>query len=131
MDSEELKRRTFEFGIRVIRLVRALPKSVEGKVVAGQLTRCGTSVGANYRASCKARSKAEFIAKMGTVEEESDESAYWLEVIVAAEMLRAPLVEPLLREAREFSKIFGSSRVTALRRLKAQTRKPTQRPNGQ
>jgi four helix bundle protein len=73
----EMQRRTFDFAVRVVRLVRALPKTVEGRAVGGQLVRAGTSVGANYRASCKARSKAEFVAKIGVVEEEADESAYW------------------------------------------------------
>ena len=115
MDAEELKRRTFDFGIRVIRLVRSLPKTTEGRAVGGQPVRCATAVGANYRATCKARSRAEFAAKIGIVEEEADESAYWLEVIVASEMLKPARVQPLLDEARELERIFGKSRVTATR----------------
>jgi four helix bundle protein len=72
----DLQRRTFEFALRVVRLVRAVPKTVEGRAIGGQLVRCGTSVGANYRACCKARSRAEFIAKIGIVEEEINESVY-------------------------------------------------------
>ena len=115
MDARELKSRTFDFGLRVIRLVRALPKTTEARAVGGQLVRSGTAVGANYRATCKSRSKAEFIAKIGVVEEEVDESAYWLEIIMAAKMLKESRVQPLLQEARELERIFGQSRVTALR----------------
>jgi four helix bundle protein len=77
--------------------------------------RCGTSVGANYRASCKARSLAEFISKIGIVEEEINESVYWLEPIISAEVLPTTRVEPLLNEARELEKIFAASRITAVR----------------
>src|ERR1700677_4703483 len=112
MDASELKRRTFESGQRTIRLVRALPKTTEGRAVGAQLVRCGTSVGANYRATCKSRSRAEFIAKIGVVEEETDESAYWLETIMASQMLKSSLIQLLLDEARELERIFGQSRVT-------------------
>jgi four helix bundle protein len=115
VDARELKSRTFDFGLRVIRLVRALPKTTEARAVGGQLVRSGTAVGANYRATCKSRSKAEFIAKIGVVEEEVDESAYWLEIIMAAKMLKESRVQPLLQEAKELERIVGQSRVTALR----------------
>ena len=116
MDARELKSRTFDFGLRVIRLVRALPKTTEARAVGGQLVRSGAAVGANYRATCKSRSKAEFIAKIGVVvEEEVDESAYWLEIIMAAKMLKESRVQPLLQEAKELERIVGQSRVTALR----------------
>jgi len=92
-----------------------MPKTVDGRTVGGQLVRSGTSVGANYRASCKARSRAEFVAKIGIVEEEINESVYWLELVIAAAMLPAPRVEPLLMEARELEKIFARSRITANR----------------
>ena len=71
MDKEELKKRTMEFALRVMRLVGALPDTIEGRTIGRQLCKAGTSVGANYRASCKARSNAEFIAKIGVVEEEA------------------------------------------------------------
>lgn len=116
MTADDLKRHTFEFGTRVIRLVRAVPKSTEGRATGSQLVRCGTAVGANYRACCKSRSQAEFIAKMGIVEEEADESAYWLEMIIATAMLKSTVVQPLLDEAKELERIFGQSRVTAKRR---------------
>src|SRR5689334_18067113 len=119
MDAQELKQRTFDFGVRVVRLVRALPKTVEGRALGAQLVRSGMSVGANYRACCKGRSKAEFIAKIGVVEEEVDECAYWLEMIIATEMLPRSRVEPLLKEARELERIMGASRVTAVRALRS------------
>jgi len=85
--------------------------------MSGQLARAGTSVGANYRAACRGRSQAEFVAKMGTGEEEPDESAYWLEVIIEGELLKRNQVLPLLSEAEELTKIFAQSRISASRSL--------------
>lgn len=113
MDKGELKRRTFSFALRVLKLVGALPKTVEGKAVGYQLAKCGPSVGANYRAVCKARSTAEFVARLGVVEEEADESAYWLELTMHAGLLPTKRVQPLLQEANELTRIMGSSRKTA------------------
>ena len=113
MNSDDLKKRTKQFALRVLKLVAALPKTIEGKAIAGQLVRAGTSVGSNYRASCRARSKAEFIAKIGIVEEEVDESAFWLELIIEAELLKKDLVESLLAEASEIAKIMARSRISA------------------
>jgi four helix bundle protein len=115
VNAGELKQRTFEFGQRIIRLVRALPKTVEGRAIGAQLVCCGTAVGANYRACCKSRSRAEFVARIGVVEEEADESAYWLETLMASQILKSILIQPLLEEARELERIFGQSRVTAAR----------------
>ena len=81
VSAEDLRNRTFQFGIRVVRLVQALPKEEACAVIGKQLMRAGTSVGANYRAAARARSRPEFIAKMGIVEEECDESLYWLEML--------------------------------------------------
>jgi four helix bundle protein len=75
MDAEDLKKRTKQFALRILKLVAALPDTVEGRVIGGQLARAGTSVGANYRAACRGRSRAEFVAKLGVVEEEADESS--------------------------------------------------------
>lgn len=113
MDEAELKSRTKQFALRVMRLVDALPKSIKGRTVAGQLIRSGTSVAANYRASCRARSRAEFISKLGVVVEEADESALWLEIIVEDELLPKARVEPLLAEACEIVRIMVASRKTA------------------
>ena len=84
MTTAELKARTKEFALRVIRLVDVMPNSVKGRAIANQIMRSATSVAANYRAACRARSRAEFIAKIGLVEEEADETAFWLEIVVDA-----------------------------------------------
>lgn len=114
MDAEDLKKRTKLFALRVLKLAAALPNSIEGRAIRGQLVRAGTSVGANYRASCRSRSRAEFIAKIGVVIEEADESAYWLELIIDGGLMSAVRVTPLLDEAGELTKIMTQSRVTAL-----------------
>jgi four helix bundle protein len=113
--SAELKQRTKAFALRILKLVAALPRNTEGRIIANQIGRSGTAVGANYRASCRARSKAEFIAKIGIVEEEADETAYWLELIVETKLLSATKVAPLLQEADELTAIMASSRITAAR----------------
>ena len=113
MNSEQLKERTMEFSLRVARLIESLPRTRAGRLVEDQLGRAGTSVGSNYRAACKARSRKEFIAKIGVVEEESDESSFWLEFIIRYGLAKAHLVQPLLEESRELGKIFARSRITA------------------
>ncbi len=115
MDEEELKKRTKRFGLRIMKLVGALPNTPQGRTVGGQLVRAGTSVGANYRAACRARSRAEFTARLGVVEEEADESGYWLEMIIEGELLEAKLVSSLLSEANELVAIMTSSRKTIYR----------------
>ena len=82
MTTNEMKARTKSFALRIIKLVEALPSNRTADVIGKQLVRSGTSVGANYRAACRAKSNADFMAKMGTVEEEADESSFWLEVII-------------------------------------------------
>jgi four helix bundle protein len=118
MDDEDLKKRTKNFALRILKLVAALPDTVQGRTVGGQLVRSGTSVGSNYRAACRGRSKAEFIAKLGIVEEEADESAYWLELIIEGGLLKQPVVQPLLDEAIELTRIMSRSRITATNRLR-------------
>src|SRR6266571_6754173 len=86
--SADLKARTKQFALRVIKLVDALPRTIQGRAVANQIIRSATSVAANYRAACRARSRAEFIAKIGVVEEEADESAFWMELIIEGELLK-------------------------------------------
>jgi len=97
----------------VVKLVKALPNTTEGRVMGNQLFRSGTSVGANYRAACRARSVAEFIAKIGTVIEEIDESAFWLELIIESELMPKKLVDPLLKETNELTAIMVTSRKTS------------------
>ena len=101
------------FALRILKLIDALPNTVAGRTVANQLARSGTSVAANYRAACRGRSKADFIAKLGIVVEEADESEFWLEMIIETEMLKSSLVEPLRQEAHELTAIFVSSRKSA------------------
>ena len=120
MSPDDLKQRTKQFALRVLKLVAALPKTVEGRAIAGQLARAGTAVGANYRAACRGRSKPEFVAKIGIVEEEADESAYWLELIIDAALLKPNQVEPLLAEANELAKIMARSRISASASLQRQ-----------
>jgi four helix bundle protein len=115
MTERELIERTKQFALRVIKLVNALPRTIEGRSIASQLMRSGTSVAANYRAACRARSKAEFIAKLGTVEEEADESAFWLDLIIDAGLLSESKIRPLLNEASEIVAIMASSKKTAPR----------------
>ena len=86
--------------------------------MAGQLVRSGTSVASNYRAACRARSRAEFIAKIGVVEEEADESAFWLELVVEHKLMQETLVRPLLKEADELTAIMAASRISASRNSK-------------
>jgi four helix bundle protein len=113
MTESELIERTKQFALRGIKLVGELPRTIEGRAIASQLMRSGTSVAANYRAACRARSKPEFIAKLGTVEEEADECAFWLELIIDAGLMGESKIRPLLNEASEIVAIMASSKKTA------------------
>ena len=118
MNAEELRTRTKEFSLRVLKLVAALPENAQGRAIVNQLIRSRTSVGANYRAACRGRSRREFIAKLGVVEEEADESAFWMELIIEGEMIKEKLVSPLLKEARELVAIMAKSRISATKSLR-------------
>lgn len=119
MTPEQLKARTKLFALRVLKLVAALLKTIEGRAIANQLVRCGTSVAANYRAVCRSRSKTEFVAKMGVVLEEADESQLWLELIIEGKLLPSKRVQSLLNEVSELVAIFVSSRKSASANLKS------------
>ncbi len=110
---EVLKDRSKQFAIRVIKLFRALPKTDEARIIGKQVLRSGTSVAANYRAVCRARSSAEFIAKIGVVVEEADETVFWLELLVETEIVNAQKLKPLMDEANELLAIFAASQITA------------------
>jgi four helix bundle protein len=110
---EELRDRTKAFALRVIRLFRSLPYRTDTQVLGKQLLRCGTSVAANYRAACRARSKAEFVAKMGLVVEEADETILWIELLTESGIVSVEKTESLLEEARELTAIFTASVRTA------------------
>ncbi|HVT87800.1 MAG TPA: four helix bundle protein [Tepidisphaeraceae bacterium] len=109
MDGADLKLRTKKFALRCMKLADSLPNSHSGRTIASQLVRSGTSVGANYRAACRGRSKAEFLSKLGIVEEEADESAFWMELIVESGMKKLRVVEPLRDEADQLTRIVIAS----------------------
>jgi four helix bundle protein len=110
---EELRERTKSFALRVIRLYRALPKSAEAQVIGKQLLRCGTAVAANYRAVCRSRSRPEFIARLGIVVEEADETMFWLGMLADADIVKKDKLVPLCNEARELTALFTASQHTA------------------
>jgi four helix bundle protein len=122
MTTDELKQRTKSFALRVTRLVDALPNTVKGRAIANQIMRSATSVAANYRAACRARSRAEFIAKIGVVEEEADETAFWLELIVDTNLCELSQIEALLTEAGELVAIMAACRKSALGNRKSAIR---------
>ena len=120
MDSAEgLRERTKQFSLRIIRLFRHIPWQHDGHVIAKQLLRSGTSIGANYRAACRARSRNEFYAKLCIVVEEADETVYWLELLSEGEVVRSDRLDGLLREAKELAAIFTASKAEMAEELGA------------
>ncbi|HET7144205.1 MAG TPA: four helix bundle protein [Anaerolineales bacterium] len=113
MNESELKKRTKQFGLRVIRLVESLPGTQTARTIGNQLLRSGMSVGANYRAACRGRSKADFIAKAGISLEEADECMYWMEMLQEAGIIPAEKLKDLMKEADELVAIFTASIKTA------------------
>jgi len=113
MTKEELKERTKKFALVIIKLVEELPNTNVGRTISNQIIRSGTSVAANYRAACRARSNADFISKINIVEEECDETLFWLEVIVESNLLKKEKLLYLLKEADELTAIFTASGKTA------------------
>ncbi|MBN2563385.1 MAG: four helix bundle protein [Phycisphaerae bacterium] len=113
MTPDDFKKRTKAFALRGIRLAEALPKSTTGHVIGKQLMRCATSVGANYRSACRAKSRADFVAKMRIVEEECDESLYWMELLAESGQVEATLLEGLMNEANEILSLVVASIKTA------------------
>jgi len=109
MDEAGLKDRTKQFAFRCMALAESLPHSRSGNTVANQLIRCATSVGANYRAACRGRSPAEFVSKLGVVEEEADESAFWMELVIESGMKPANEIAPLHDEALQLVRITVAS----------------------
>lgn len=113
MNKADMKHKTMQFGLCVIKLVESLPRGRTADVIGNQLLRSGTSVGANYRAACRARSRADFISKMGIVEEEADESMYWMELLVESGIVEFKTVASLMTEGNEILAITVSSIKTA------------------
>jgi four helix bundle protein len=114
MDKRELQDRTKQFALRVLNLVDALPRSAGSRAISMQLVRAATSVGANYRSACRARSRAEFAAKLGVALEEADESLYWLELVRDSKLLPENKLSLLLKEADELTAILASGRKSAV-----------------
>jgi len=113
MDSDELKQRTKSFGLRVIRLVNALPPNRSADVIGKQLLRSGTSVGANYRSACRGRSRPDFISRINISIEEADESLYWMELLIEAGLVSDSRLSELMQEADELIAILTASAKTA------------------
>jgi four helix bundle protein len=128
MKSAELQQRTKSFALRVLKLIEQLPNTIGGRVLANQVARSATSVGANYRAACRARSRAEFTSKVGTVAEEADESLYWLELIRDGSFVPEKKLASLVSEADELTAIFTAGRRTSSKdqtsKIKHQTSSP-------
>lgn len=113
MGGENLKLRTKQFALRIIRLVNSLPKNMVGNVLGKQLLRSGTGVGANYRSACRSRSAADFISRISIAEEEADESLFWMELLVESNVISESKALNLMQEANELVSIFVSSAKTA------------------
>ena len=109
----ELRARSKAFAIRIVRLFRLLPRTEEARLIGRQVLRSGTSMAANYRAVCRSRSMAEFVSRMGIVIEESDETVFWLELLVDTGIVRKEKMDSLIQEADELLRIFAASRHTA------------------
>ena len=116
MNEPQMKNRTKQFALRILKMADALPTTRSGNAIANQLVRSGTSVAANYRALCRSKSRADFINKTSIVEEEADETGFWLELIVDAALLPATRIQPLLVEAGELTAMLVASRKTAIAR---------------
>lgn len=121
MNAEELQNRTKRFALRIIKLIQSLPKTPEAKLIGYQLLKSGTSVASNYRAVCRARSKAEFFAKISIVVEEADESVFWIELLIDSGIMKEKLLTDLLSEANEILKIMSKSRKTTKSKQKTKS----------
>ncbi|MBV9073138.1 MAG: four helix bundle protein [Acidobacteria bacterium] len=110
---EELRHRTKSFGLRILKLFQSLPRRTDAQILGRQLLRSGTAVGANYRAAGRARSQAEFAARIGVVLEEADETVFWLELLLEAGFVKPERLKDLLQEANELTAIFAASHHTA------------------
>ena len=109
MTQEEMKLRTKQFALRILKVVQSLPPNLVTETIGKQLLRSGTSVGANYRASCRAKSSADFINKLSIVEEEADESIYWMELLVEAQIVKENLLTNLMDEGNQILSIIVST----------------------
>lgn len=126
MTEEELKSRLKAMTLRVVHMVQALPRTLPAQVIGKQLIRSATSVAANYRSACKARSRADFSSKLGIVEEEADETQFWIEMLMESGFVKEKRLESLLKEVKEITAIIAASRITLKR---AQKTKPDPSPS--
>ena len=128
MNEREFKDRTKRFALRVIKLVTSLPKGLVADVIGRQLLRSGTSVGANYRAACRGRSTADVVNKLGLVEEEADESLFWMELLVDAQIVSSKRLAALMTEANEITAMVVASIKTLKRRNARNPKSKIQNP---
>ncbi len=131
MGFENLKERTMKLALKIVRLAPTIGKTVSGEVIGKQVIRSGTSVAANYRAACKAKSQKDFIYKLSIVEEECDETNFWFTLLWESQILQTEDVRFLIEETNELSKIFGASRITAKKNLKQPIPYKQPVPNGE
>lgn len=120
MTEQELTARTKEFALRVMKLLNSLPRTVQTRTIADQIMRSGISIAANYRPACKARSRAEFLSRLGTVEEEADETAFWIELLIEGKVVPESKLRRLLQGAHELTAIIAASQKSTLRNTKSQ-----------
>jgi four helix bundle protein len=124
MTQEEMKERTRQFALRIIKLVQSLPPNLVTEIIGKQLLRSGTSVGANYRASCRAKSTADFINKLSIVEEEADESVYWMELLIEGDVVKENLLKNLMDEGNQILSIIVSAIKTSKEKRNPQSQIP-------
>ena len=118
----ELRQRTYDFALRIVHLWKSLPKGIEYEVIGKQLLRCGTSIGANYRAATVGKSDRDFLNKIRICQEEADESCYWLSLLADSGMVPAKKLEAIRDEANQLTAIMTTSAITVHRRLLAEGR---------
>jgi four helix bundle protein len=124
MNADDLRKRLKVFALRIIKLSESLPNNITGKTLGNQIIRSGTSPGANYRAACLGKSDKDFLNKLKMVEEELDETLYWLELIVESGLLKANLLDDLIKENQELFKIIVSSITTMKKKLNSSKSSP-------
>jgi len=117
MNSDDLKKRLKIFALRIIKLAESLPNNITGKTIGNQIIRSGTSPGANYRSACLGKSDKDFLNKLKMVEEELDETIYWLELIIESDLIKADLLDDLIKENQELFKIIVSSIISMKKKI--------------
>lgn len=131
MNQRELQERTKQFSLRIIKLIESIPNSLSGQTIARQIIRCGTSVGANYRSACRAKSDKDFLNKMVIIEEEADETCYWLELLIDSNLMQSERLELILKEANELTAIFTASGKTVRAKIQDSINKSKANPKSE